>query len=52
MVDKPSQVKVTVLIRELNSRISYVSTLGVVVISTTGEHTSSTVERKHKEDKG
>jgi hypothetical protein len=52
MMDKSSQIKVTVLIRKLDSRISYVSTFGVVVISTTGKHTSSTVERKHKEDKG
>ena len=52
VVDDSSHVKVGVLVRELNSRVSHVPTFRIVVITPTREHTSGTVHRQHIDNKG
>ena len=52
MVDDSRHVEVCILVRKLNSGVTNVTSFRVVVVSTTGEHTCSTVHRKHVEDEG
>lgn len=52
MVDDSCHVEVGVLVRELDSGVTYVTTFRVVVVATTGKHTCSTVHREHVEDEG
>lgn len=52
VVDEPCHVEVGVLVGELDSGISYITTFWVVVVAPTGKHTSSTVDRQHVDDKG
>jgi hypothetical protein len=50
MVDCSGHVKVSVLVRKLNSRVSDISPLRIVVVTSTREHTGGTVDREHVKD--
>ena len=46
-MDDPSHVKISVLVRKLYSRVTYITSFGVIVITSTRKHTRSTVNGKH-----
>jgi hypothetical protein len=49
-MNDPSHVKVSVLVRKFYSRITYITSFGIIVITSTRKHTRSTVNGKHIEE--
>jgi hypothetical protein len=47
VMDNSSHVEVSILIRELNSGISYITTFRIVVVSPTRQHTRDAVDGEH-----
>ena len=52
VMDNSSHVEVSILVRELNSRISYITSFGIVVVSPTRQHTRDTVNGEHVNNEG
>ena len=47
VMDNSSHIEVSILIRELNSGISYITPFRIVVVSPTRQHTRDAVDGKH-----
>ena len=52
MVDDSCHVEVGVLVGKLNSGVTYVSTLRIIIVAPAGEHASCAVHRQHIKYKG
>ena len=51
-MDNSSHVEVSILVRELNSGISYITPFGIVVVSPTRQHTRDAVDGEHVNNEG
>jgi sulfur relay (sulfurtransferase) DsrC/TusE family protein len=49
-MNDPSHIKVSVLVRKFYSRITYITSFRIIVITSTRKHTRSTVNGKHIEE--
>jgi len=52
VMDNSSHVEVSILVRELNSGISYITSFRIIVVSPTRQHTRDTVDGEHVNDEG
>jgi hypothetical protein len=52
VMDNSSHVEVSILVRELNSGISYITSFGIVVVSPTRQHTRDAVDGEHVNNEG
>jgi len=43
MMNKSSHIKINILIREFNSRITYITSFRFIIITTAGKHTSAAI---------